>query len=469
MYYRSIQKLVLDRLNTALKNKKFKVVSEDLWKTNKTNLRIDAVLYKSENPVAVIEIKQSTKVPKDIIQAQEQAKYALTVTNSRFAIVTDNELFFLFDRDNKDEDFVKLGFDDIIKEILKFDEIKNLNTNKKKIIDIIKSAARTHLRDNEKIQSLFQEKSIDNHLIFERNKYSFHSKKLSFNPEDFENKIFNALFGEFKDKKICRYTSLDSAFHTLNNLTFRVNGIMGMNDRSEINYVDDYLKFDFNKNEHIEGMEEPLSKVHHKTVIAWNKRYLTSCTKHTRKDDLTLWRLYANDGKGVCLTFSIEKKNEDHKVLMHKVKYANKKSGKLPELDFIKEIILKTEEFTGFKFEFRYLRYWKHFFKPADYSIEEEVRILIIDNFDLKYSKPGWVKTHSHSILNPYIDFVLNDGKLPFKLTELMLGPKLPEQDLNKIQFEELIRRKKASNINNQPKSDLKGIKITKSTITHYR
>jgi hypothetical protein len=274
------------------------------------------------------------------------------------------------------------------------------------------------------------------------------------------------MFGEFKDKKICRYTSLDSIFNMLSFLTFRMSGLIGMNDKSEVNYVDNYL----NSGNGILNAEKPLSKEHHNTIIALNKRYITSCSNYKRKDDLTLWRLYSDDAKGVCLIFDIKHNNLNKNILIQNVKYADK-NGKHKELDFLKEVKEGILQLTGFSFDFRKLGHWKHFFKAYDYAVEEEVRLLIIDNDSLDKLDTDWVKTYTHSILNPIIEFRINSSTFPIQLKTILLGPKCPEQDTNFAQIQELLRRKRKEIKENDKHidSNLKNIKVEFSKITHYR
>jgi hypothetical protein len=266
------------------------------------------------------------------------------------------------------------------------------------------------------------------------------------------------MFGSFTDKTICRYTTLNTIFSMLNFLSFRMNGLVGMNDKSEVNYVESYIA----------GNDKPLIKQHHSSVTAINIRYITSCTTIKNKDDLTLWRLYADDCRGVCLIFDTVEANLNSHVLLQKVKYADK-HGKHPELELLKEIRRQVVDKTGFPFEFKNLGYWKHFFKPYEYSIEDEVRLLIIDAPLIPSIKKDWVLTYTHSIVNPIIDFQLNGSRFPLHLKEVLLGPKCPEQETNKVQLEELIRRKKSEITNRSINADLKDLKIEMSAIKHYR
>jgi hypothetical protein len=218
----------------------------------------------------------------------------------------------------------------------------------------------------------------------------------------------------------------------------------------------------------LNGIEKPLTKEHYNTIRALNNRYITSCTKISRKDDLTLWRLYSDDAKGVCLIFNVNKNNLNNHILLQEVKYADE-NGKHKELEFLKEIKENVESNTGFKFEFRKIGYWKHFFKSHDYAIEEEVRLLIIDNDSLQKIKSNWVMTYTHSIINPIMDFMLNSSSFPIQLCEIIVGPKCPEQEINKVQLEEMIRREKREIIKNKYDSNLNNLKVKLSDIKHYR
>ena len=118
---------------------------------------------------------------------------------------------------------------------------------------------------------------------------------------------------------------------------------------------------------------------------------------------------------------------------------------------------------------------WRHFFKPFDYTVEAEVRLLfVLHDEDVK---KGWLLTSSHSILNPYVEFKLNDDGLPVQLTEIVLGPKCPEKEINQKQFEQIIRelrrKKKKKTINNKEQEgdeyNIPKLSVSISKIKNYR
>ena len=453
-----IEKIVFSRLQTALDNSDLIIRTQDRWKTPLLIRRFDIVIYQGRNPFAVVEIKGNLQNKNLLARATDQVRSAISITNSRFGIVTDNVSYYLYDRNNKEQDFTNITFDELISRLINPTKIEVNKKDREVVLNIIREATEKHLSQNQEFSSFINSKSFLSRIKFDTNSNSYFFSDDEGGISSFENQFFIKMMGEFKDTQICRYTSLNTIFDMLNYISFRMSGLVGMNDKSEVNYVDAYLN----------GAQKPISKEHPNTIIALNKRYITSCTEITRKDDLTLWRLYSDDAKGVCLVFNVKKNNLNNHVLLQKVKYADK-NGKHKELDLLKQIKDDVESITGFNFEFRKIGYWKHFFKPFDYAIEEEVRLLIIDNDSLDKIKSDFVMTYTHSIINPIMDFRLNSKSFPIQLNEIILGPKCPEQETNLVQLQEMIRRKKREITTKAYDSNLNNLKMELSEIKHYR
>lgn len=459
-----LEETIANRFQEALKHTNLQIRLRDRWKTALLKRSFDIVIYKNVHPLAVIEVKGNLLNKNLLARATDQVRSALSITNSRYGIVTYNQIYYFYDRNNKDLDFIQLSFEEIIQRLINPEKVKVAKKNKEEIWNIIVDSANEHLKNNSGFHAFIKSKSFLNRIQFDQNSNSYFFSDDDGGLSSFENQFFNMMFGEFKDTQICRYTGLKTIYDMLFYLSFRMSGLVGMNDKSEVNYVENYL----NRDKENISIEKPLIKEHHNTIIALNNRYITSCTKIKRKDDLTLWRLYSEDAMGVCLVFNVKKDNLNKHVLLQKVKYADEQ-GNHPELDFLIQIKTKVEDKTGFKFEFRKLGYWKHFFKAHDYSIEEEVRLLIIDNEKLDKLETDWVMTHTHSIINPVIDFRLNSQSFPIQLRTILLGPKCPEQETNFVQIEEMIRRKKKEIKNNNLDSNLNYLKVELSNIKHYR
>lgn len=453
-----LEQIVTNRFQEAISDSDLILKSQDRWKTTLLVRTFDIVIYKGVHPLAVIEVRNQINSKDLLARTTDRVRSAISITNSRFGIATDNVHFYFYDKSEKEVDFIEVKFEHIVKQLVNPAIIKVVKKDREQVLKIILDAAKKHLSTNDELFEFLNSKSFLGAIRFDQNKrvYYFYDDEVGTNA--FENKFFNKLLGEFKEKEICRYTSLSTIFSMLNNISFRMSGIVGMNDRSEVNYVDTYLN----------GIEKPLIKEHHNTISAINNRYITSCTTITKKDDLTLWRLYSDDGKGVCLIFDVRSSNLNKHVLLQKVRYADEK-GNHRELNFLKQIKDDVEGSTGFNFEFTKIGYWKHFFKPFDYTVENEIRLLIIDTDKLEKDKSDWVMTYAHSIFNPIIDFRLNGKSFPIQLKEIILGPKCPEQETNLVQFQEMIRRKKREIAKYFYDSNLDNLKVEQSKIKHYR
>ena len=235
-------------------------------------------------------------------------------------------------------------------------------------------------------------------------------------------------------KRIYRYTSFETLFAMLNKGTYRMSGIVGMNDKSETDYFD---------------KKSALNTIG-SSVRDLNDSYLSSCT--SLKDYLTMWRLYGNDGKGVCLEFKIlhERKRLNNFILAP-INYAETRKKH--------KVVESLKKLSDANMRFSELYKWKHFFKPYDYNVEEEIRLIFFDNsrFDNGVIKRDWIQTLTHSIINPIIDFKLNSSGFPLQLTQIILGPKMQESKIQKSQLEDLISEKGYS------------IKVSMSSIKNYR
>lgn len=145
-----------------------------------------------------------------------------------------------------------------------------------------------------------------------------------------------------------------------------------------------------------------------------------------------MYRLYAEDSKGVCLCFNVANGQSRH-LLVRKISYS-KENGLHPELELIKKI---SNILIGLsRFRFLYLNVWKHFFKTHDYAIEDEIRLLYFDNTFVLPKDKGWVVTNPDRILSKYVTFDLNNSSFPLKLYKIILGPNCPETQLNRRQIE---------------------------------
>ena len=99
-----------------------------------------------------------------------------------------------------------------------------------------------------------------------------------------------------------------------------------------------------------------------------------------------MFRLYADDAKGVCLEYSIDKDLlQNSRFVLEPKNKTKKKKQTHPELDFVCDMV--KEKIHGKKLDLRRLSVWSHFFKPFEYRDEQEVRLLFLQD----KNDPKWI------------------------------------------------------------------------------
>ncbi|MCQ2351084.1 MAG: DUF2971 domain-containing protein [Paludibacteraceae bacterium] len=348
--------------------------------------------------------------------SQEKSKDLLGFINKNLnccSILTDGVTYYVYD--STGEFLFDIDNFDIIKTFI----LNNIN------IDNLKKRL---LKDR------VQKCTSKYHTLLSFENFEECENGMSFKNKTLENQFWRNLLnikGVEEPNLFCKYATLDTAYYILTNGTFRVSGIAGMNDKSEIDFFDEYCKTDNSEN----------------TNDVFISCGVDDC------DNLTMWRLYGDDSKGVCLVFEINDLAKDT-FIMHKVEYAKKHIGKYynEHLDIIKEM-----NDTGIKFN--ELNKWKHFFKASEYSIENEIRLLYVNNVVCNRNVT-WVKTPDHSILNPVIDFHLKQEVFPLRLKKIVVGSNCPEIDTNIRQIKEMLK------ING---FDRDNVEVVQSEIKNYR
>lgn len=417
--YELTELIVQKRLSESELRNHFEIRTNVRWRNADKYAEFDIALYRKDIVYAVVEVKTSLKTNL-LDAAKRQINNALRLTNCRFGIITDNNTYFIKDIAHHEADFVKMEFDKIVQCLIKPDIISPSNGG----MDSIKKALETFFVETDIISSICADIKYDDNQGF-----------FSFSNIDKERTFFLLVIGALNSKElIYRYTTLDTLFLMMNKGTYRMSGIVGMNDKSEIDYFDKECK--------INNLGSSVREI--------NDTYLSSCS--TLKDDLTMWRLYGDDGKGVCLEFEVlppEKRSGG--FILAPVNYAEERR-KHTALKMFKKL-------SDANIRFAELYKWKHFFKPYDYSVEKEIRLMFIDNgrFDNGVVNRDWVKTWSYSIINPVVDFKLNSSSFPIQLKRIIMGPKLPELNVNISQIDYLISLRGYS------------IEIARSEIDNYR
>lgn len=417
------------------------------------NNRADIIILKDKFPYMIVDLRS-----KDISQYVDRkeiqnAIFEDTEIGADYHVFTNMSAVLVVDVIKK-----SVRYYDSFEDIFQFfdDRPQNeIDLQKKHLIEhIINTVNNSDLsisKDSylgEGVKELLTESNLNKNIEFNSigRFFHFHSNtELGLN--DFEHRFFQSLLKPVVEQAVCRYTTFESLFSMLDNKTYRMGSDIAMNDRGEIDYVDKYIGL-YYKN--LQSLSLP-------ELRQMNKSYISSCTTTRKLDDLTMYRLYGEDSKGVCLSFNVTNGLQSKSLLVKKVSYAIG-PGNHPELDLIKNILYNHKSPAFIRFRFLYLDIWKHFFKTHDYAVEEEVRLLYLNNKSYPPKKEGWVVTYPDKILSKFVLFGLNDSNFPLRLSKIILGPNCPEALLNSRQLEVLL-----------DENNLTNIQVENSKIVSYR
>lgn len=292
-----------------------------------------------------------------------------------------------------------------------------------------------------KLKSLFSKYDIDNLFSFldridKCKKNELFRKNCSASSfclvDNIENIFFQLLLGGIKDDTpLFKYTNAASIIYVSKNEQC-MTSIVGMNDATECMYADTYLReigYDTYLDDSI-------------FTLLGSKAFITSFS--TKEDDLTMWRLYGDDAKGIAYEYKVENNNLLKDFYLAPVSYANE-DGYHKELNLIAdmgEMII-----DDCKFEFKNLFIWKYFFKPKEYKVEDEVRLLYFEFNPQKKAK--WVETGT-GLIAPIKVFSIEDKSddyekkvtdlYPLALHQIWLGPRMPEIEANKESINQLLK-----------------------------
>ena len=467
-------RIYLDKINQKISSKpEIKLVEESFVIRNNRMVNIDAALIINELVFAVFEFKSTVA---SLTKQEVLNIYELSNFECRFFVLSDGFQSKIYDTYYGDLATAK-EFDELWSILfVEYDTIKILNLKDKLINEVNKEIftfqknlkginkdlknieLKTKILNVEKAVQIFKY-GLAKNLKYDDNSRSFYISNDLRNSNELENQFFKTIIEDVPNgTDIYRYTTLDSVFKTIEGGTLRLSGIVGMNDISEIGYVDGYLDKKF----------VPMANDDH--VNSVNKKYIM-CSS-TLEDELMQWRLYGDDCKGGCLVFKINKGAELPGLLLRKINYGINVNGinYHPELEFIKRIKERVRRKVKVDFQFRTLSLWRHFFKSYEYEPEKEVRLLLIENQSgevkgqthltgtINPLEVKWNLTNSHQILAPFIILKIDDPRLRCKLKKVILGSKRPELGINLKQFGLLTRKK-----------NLTHIQVVPSKIINYR
>jgi len=243
------------------------------------------------------------------------------------------------------------------------------------------------------------------------------SRTIYFASNEEEDSFFRKLLPPFNGiDSLCRFSTMDSAFFLLKDLKQNMCNVSCMNDRSEGIYAD----------KAVFGMAPEIDE---KAFAESDNCYILSLLHPKKKDDLTMWRLYGENAKGTCLSYSLKDDLEASRTFKNfylaRVKYGRLEKGEEvhKELDFLR----KMHNYNNWSFRFKRWGIWKHFFKSYHFRDEKEIRLLYYDENGQRKDHI-WIKNSDSQIVSKMQLFDFDE--FPLKLDGIIVGPKCPESRL---------------------------------------
>lgn len=447
-FERKMQRIFSDAIAELGKGRGWSVSFNDRFRAFNASIEVDIVIKKDHRIFAIAEIK-ATKGKDVFNQAKVQAKLTAEILQCPyFFVITASEYgFFGIENQKKEKCDRLISVSDIVGILNNSLNQQDFSENEweksiNKLIEYVNGLNHPELDKNAIIQAikgLFRNKII----------YSI-DKHIEFLPSD-EYSLFNALLPDFTENKLCRFTSFNSLFRTINYKSHSMCSIVAMNDKSETSYVGNYLR------EH--GNYPGASYL--SSPDNWNQCFITSCCKIQRADDFTMLRLYSDNTKGVVLKYKLDRNLLKKGFILKSVSY-QRENGDHPELNILQ--CLLAIKVGGFTVTLKSLNIWQHFFKPKEYAFEEEVRLL----YQLPTDSSGvnsikWIVNSEFNIMTPIVTFPVlsTDNQVPLIIEGIILGPKLIEREINQRQTLYLLKANDIMNASN--------IVVEISSIQHYR
>lgn len=235
-----------------------------------------------------------------------------------------------------------------------------------------------------------------------------------------EKELIQILLGKYNKETIVKFSSARSLYALLENGTIGMCSLVCMNDSSESDYAD-----------------KKVNAI--KTIDDVSDSFIISSCDDKRIKDLTMWRLYADDAKGIGIKYKINKRKIRNDFYLAPISYEDQ-NGYHWELEIIKAL-LHSIPLKGCRFVLKDWLVWKHFFKNHSYAVEEEIRLLYQPKKKAKEGENIWIVDDRTSIYSEMRLFDLRKKKsvCPLELKQIVLGTRFPEPITNMKQIKKKI------------------------------
>lgn len=358
-------------------------------------------------PVAVFEVKRYPQA----WTVHKQLDFSLTrsfgVQGIRYSVLTDGDDFYMWSQENRE--YLKTDFDTVLDTIKNgLPVLGNVPTTNEINHAITEAAIKVNLKQNNAIKS-FLDRTRKKALF----KTDAKTGKIEFSTPSAEDAFFAFLLNVRIPAKLCRFTTRHNLFLLLKDGKQNMCSIVCMNDRSEETYADKKI-----------GWDDSWSNIH----LENNNSFILSLMPEYKSDDLTMWRLYGDDAKGVCLNYEIKEKQRGRRLrgdfYISCISYGE--SDKVHrELDFLSGVM--KININHWQLQLNRWHIWKHFFKSFRFKDEKEVRLLYLSDGNNKEDKQ-WIENSDSGIVSKMLLFPMKPtNTFPLILTNVIVGPKAPE------------------------------------------
>lgn len=412
---------IIEKLNTQLsaelhEEDGFEITTNVKWGRTSSNLVLDLVVRKNKFLLAVFRIEKTSEIAEREINEVTRYFDVLDRREEGLPIIitycTDDKAYrLLFPKSiyeflSKESQNLVFGSTNVIKDI-------------SSVIQFIKGAAEA---DEYRLKEQSSDVDIDDKKL-----RFFKSSEQVLDPEWCRDQL-EPLSGT----QICRYSSLDSLFSTLKYGTLRMNGLPGMNDKDE-----GLLAWNI-----IYGTDNTENEENKRRKGLINNAFIVSFSSEKKIDDLTQWRLYGDDARGVCCIYSVDINAVKDRFFLHPVKYIKKPNEKEEVSDELLQLFIKHVKQQS-DLDYFDLSPAIFFYKLDVFKSEDEVRLLVDNKETAAYKSPkyrrDWLLTNSNRIPNPYIDVPLDS--MPLKLEKILLGPNMNDIDTIQVQLETMLKQ----------------------------
>ena len=396
-------KEIIPEIVSFLKDKlgsNFEVVVDfyNLWAE-----KYDIAILRNRDIIALIEVKSAVSLLKSHPFLYDTYDLKRRTSAAKYYVITDGDDYCVYSSNGLEPTCVT--GEEFVKRIIQGYPMSMVEPENKDIAKIVADSAVKH-----KLQLVanFIRKSV----VF---KCDPESATISFVSDQIEDSFFKKLLPRNREiDRMCRYTTMDSAFLLLKNLRQNMCNVLCMNDKSEGIYAEKRV---FGR----------ILNIYERTFAESDHCYIVSLLDARKEDDLTMWRLYGNDAKGVCITYDRNPATKEN-FYMARVSYGRLIDGREVhyELDFLRDI-LRHNYGDGWRLRFNRWGIWKHFFKSYLFSDEREIRLLYYDkNNDREPFE--WIKNEQSQIVTKMQLFTIEE--FPLRITRMIVGPKSPEPSL---------------------------------------